>query len=64
MRHFHKTQQMYHCPTINLDKLWTLVSEEQRAEAKAKSSEGVAPVIDVTKSVCSPLSLSLLVCRV
>ena len=30
MRHFHLTKQKYHCPIINLDKLWTLVGEEVR----------------------------------
>jgi hypothetical protein len=28
MRHFHKTTQKYFCPTINVDKLWSLVSEQ------------------------------------
>merc|ERR1712021_255728 len=28
MRYFHKTNNQYHCPTINLDKVWTLVSEQ------------------------------------
>ena len=27
MRYFHKTQNKFFCPVINLDKLWTLVSE-------------------------------------
>lgn len=42
MRYFHKTKNQFFCPTINLDKLWTLVPEEVRAKASAKS----APVID------------------
>mmetsp|Transcript_28683 Transcript_28683/g.72118 ORF Transcript_28683/g.72118 Transcript_28683/m.72118 type:complete len:150 (-) Transcript_28683:56-505(-) len=50
MRHFHKTKQMHHCPTLNLDKLWTLLPAEKRVEAQAKAAEGVAPIIDVTKS--------------
>jgi hypothetical protein len=45
-----------YCPTVNTDKLWSLVSEEARAEA-AKSKDKV-PVIDVTKSV-STLDSSL-----
>ena len=46
MRHFHKLKTPYHCPIINLDKLWTLVGEEKRVEcAKDKSK---APVIDLT----------------
>jgi large subunit ribosomal protein L27Ae len=28
MRHFHKQKNHYHCPIVNLDKLWTLVGEE------------------------------------
>merc|ERR1712205_192812 len=36
MRHFHYTKNMYHCPTVNLDRLWTLVSNDVR-EQYAKS---------------------------
>ena len=28
MRYFNKRTNKYHCPLINLDKLWTLVGEE------------------------------------
>mmetsp|Transcript_18599 Transcript_18599/g.31818 ORF Transcript_18599/g.31818 Transcript_18599/m.31818 type:complete len:146 (-) Transcript_18599:89-526(-) len=46
IRMFHFKRNWKHCPTINTDKLWTLVSEQTRtAAAKDK-----APVIDVTKS--------------
>ena len=48
MRVFHMQRNWKHCPTVNTDKLWSLVSEEARAEA-AKSKDK-APVIDVTKS--------------
>ena len=40
-------KNQYHCPTVNLDKLWTLVSEE----ARKASTEKKAAVIDVTKAV-------------
>lgn len=30
MRHFHKQRNHYHCPIVNLDKLWALVGEEVR----------------------------------
>lgn len=30
MRVYHKLKNHYHCPIINLDKLWTLVGEEVR----------------------------------
>merc|ERR1712109_262915 len=45
-RHFHYKRNQYHCPTVNLDKLWTLVSEATR---KA-STEKKAAIIDVTKA--------------
>ena len=38
------------CPTVNLDKLWTLVSEQTRVNA-AKNKTGAAPIIDVVRSV-------------
>ena len=46
MRHFHKQKNHYHCPIINLDKLWTLVGEEKRVECAKDTSK--APVIDLT----------------
>jgi len=63
MRYFHKTQQKFFRPTVNLDKLWTLVSDQTRAlgdaaaavVAKAKADEKEAkdlklPVIDVVEA--------------
>lgn len=46
MRYFHKLKNLFHCPVINTDKLWTLVGEDARTSAKAS---GQAVVIDVTK---------------
>merc|ERR1711966_241970 len=49
MRYFHKQHNKFHCPIINLDRLWTLVSEQTRVKyADAKPTDAV-PVIDVTK---------------
>lgn len=48
MRHFHKTTQKYFCPTMNLDKLWTMVPAEVRKANETKTD--VAPVVDVTQS--------------
>eukprot|EP00842_Homolaphlyctis_polyrhiza_P002860 jgi/Hompol1/3575/HPOL_003294-RA len=45
MRHFHLTRNAYHCKTLNIDKIWTLVSEEARLKAAANPS-GPVPVID------------------
>ncbi|ELK33879.1 60S ribosomal protein L27a [Myotis davidii] len=42
-----RNQSFY--PTVNLDKLWTLVSEQTRVKA-AKSKTGAAPIIDVVRS--------------
>ena len=48
MRKLHLQRNWDHCPTINVEKLWTLVSEETRKEAAGKKD--AALVIDVTKS--------------
>lgn len=48
MRNFHVRKNHYYSPIINLDKLWSLVSEETRhkyADVKEK-----APVIDVVRA--------------
>jgi large subunit ribosomal protein L27Ae len=45
-RHFHYKKNQYFRPTINLDKLWTLVPEE----ARKNSTSAKAAVIDVTKA--------------
>ena len=49
MRHYHMTTQKYYCPSVNLDRLWSLVSEQTR-EQYAKKTD-VAPVIDVVRAV-------------
>merc|ERR1712130_177888 len=49
MRYYHKTQNKFFCPTVNIDRLWTLVSEQQRVNALKDKSDKV-PVIDVTKA--------------
>jgi len=49
MRYFHKTNNKYHCPIINLDKIWSLVSEQTRENYKDKK-DGPAPVIDVVRA--------------
>lgn len=46
MRHFHKTTQKYFCPTINTDKLWSLLTEQSRIPKPA----GKVPVIDCVKA--------------
>lgn len=62
MRYFHKTKNQFHMPAINLERLWTLVSEQTFNHYKNRQ-EGKAPVIDCTRAVeslsLSPFSLSL-----
>ena len=45
-RHFHLQRNQQYTPTINLDKIWSLVS----AETRAASKESNAAVIDVVAS--------------
>ena len=49
MRHFHLQRNHEFTPTVNLDKLWSLVSEQTRE--KAAASKDKTTVIDVTKAV-------------
>lgn len=46
MRHFHLTKQSSHCPILNLDKLWSLASEEARLSSK----DGSVAVIDTLQA--------------
>ena len=46
------TRNKYHCPVVNLDKLWTMVSEQTRLKYKDAKPDSKVPVIDVTKSGC------------
>ncbi|KAI8915891.1 ribosomal protein L18e/L15P [Gorgonomyces haynaldii] len=45
MRHFHKTHNQYYENVINIDRIWTLVSEEARLQAQ-ENPTGAVPVID------------------
>jgi large subunit ribosomal protein L27Ae len=47
MRHFNLRKNAYHCPSVNLDKLWALVGGPD-SDAVKKASGGGAPVIDLT----------------
>jgi len=50
MRNYHLRRNSKWCPAVNLDKLWTLVSEKTRLKY-AKDKERRAPVIDVVRAV-------------
>lgn len=49
MRYFHKTTQKFHCPTLNLDKLWSLAPKDLRVKAEKNEGDKKAPVIDALK---------------
>ena len=50
MRHFHLTKNQYHCPVVNIDKLWSLVPEDVRLKTE-KNPTGPVPVIDTLAHV-------------
>eukprot|EP00483_Globobulimina_turgida_P003110 UN03115 len=50
MRYFHKTHNKFHKKEINLDKVWTLVTEQHKKQAEKIAPHGKAIVIDVGRS--------------
>ena len=48
MRNYHVKRNTEYNPIVNIDKLWSLVSEETRT--KYAGSKDKCPVIDVTKA--------------
>ena len=48
MRYFHQTRNQMHCPVVNVEKLWTLVTEQHRT--KYENNTEVVPVIDVLRA--------------
>merc|ERR1712002_844401 len=46
--HVHPNIAMHSCPTINLDKLWSLVTEQTRT--KYANSKDKAPIIDCSRA--------------
>lgn len=50
MRNFHLNRNDKFCPSINLDKLWSLVPEGKREECR-KATDGKVPVVDLVKFV-------------
>ncbi len=52
MRNFHLRKNQHHMPAINLDKLWTLVSEQTKEKYKNHPEKKV-PIIDCVRAVSS-----------
>ncbi|KAM1197010.1 hypothetical protein ACFX13_008780 [Malus domestica] len=44
MRYFHKLRNKFHCPIVNLDKLWSLVPQEVKDKAAASKRKRPRPV--------------------
>lgn len=51
VRHYCLKRNQSFCPAVNLDKSWTLVSEQTRANA-TKNKTGAAPIMDVVRLGC------------
>jgi len=49
MRYFHYTKNQYYCPILNVDHIWSLVSDQTRLNY-ANNKSGKVPVIDVSKA--------------
>ena len=46
--HVHANVSTQYCPAVNLDRLWTLVSEQTRKKYEKNAKK--APVIDVSRA--------------
>lgn len=51
MRNFHVKAHTLanHCPTVNVEKLWSLLDEKVLKKLDSKENAGNAPVLDLTK---------------
>ncbi|XP_020107031.1 60S ribosomal protein L27a-3-like [Ananas comosus] len=54
MRYFHRLRNKFHCPTLNVDRLWSLVPDNVASAGAGAGAEGgggaaAAPMIDVTQ---------------
>ncbi|KAL3824880.1 hypothetical protein ACJIZ3_020909 [Penstemon smallii] len=45
MRYFHKLRNQFFCPTVNIDKIWSMIPQEVRD----KASKDNVPLFDVTQ---------------
>ena len=51
MRTFHQKKNLSFCPTVNIDRLWSMLPDGVYEKSKAAGGSGPAPVLDVTKLV-------------
>ncbi|XP_072979192.1 large ribosomal subunit protein uL15x-like [Typha angustifolia] len=45
MRYFHRLRNKFHCPAVNVERIWSLIPDEVKEKAKG----GEAPLVDVTQ---------------
>lgn len=45
MRHFHLTRNSSFCPTVNIDKLWSMVPADEKKDFPKQTGE-LVPVVD------------------
>jgi len=50
MRHYHYQKNQYFSPSVNVEKLWTLVSDQTRAKYAKAGAKDKVPVIDTTRA--------------
>ncbi|GAU96773.1 hypothetical protein RvY_08165 [Ramazzottius varieornatus] len=49
MRQFHLNRNHSFCPVLNVDRIWTLVSDQAKDQAQSRK-DGKAPVIDLVRA--------------
>merc|ERR1712071_123932 len=58
MRHFHLKKNKYFCPTVNVDKLWSLVGEDVRKQYKNHPRHQLLTAPPTASTRCSPRASS------
>ncbi|XP_008784311.1 60S ribosomal protein L27a-3-like [Phoenix dactylifera] len=48
MRYFHRLRNKFYCPTVNVERLWSLIPDDVKESAAAGGGSS-APLIDVTQ---------------
>eukprot|EP00948_MAST-09A_sp_MAST-9A-sp1_P000402 g402.t1 len=49
MRKYHYKKNLHHCPTVNVDRLWTFFDEKTFEKAEKLAKVGKAPILDLNK---------------
>ena len=57
MRQFHVTNQRSYRPSVNIERLWSLVSDQTRTKYADAKADSKVPVIDVVRAVSLIISM-------